>query len=126
MRRYLKLLSAVNGWQWVHLVTALFVFSYIAFDVLDLDLSNFPLKQATPKRVVVVTEIPRGTKLISMLETHLLRIESWILDPSVFEESDRLQHKTLLRTLRLNDIVQFHRIIHVFSSDSQSSSSPAA
>jgi hypothetical protein len=82
------------------------VFSYIAFDVLDLDLSDFPLKQVPYKRVVFLIEMPKGTQLSNMQEPDGLRMKPSVLDPSIFKESIRLQHKEKLRVLhfRMNCI----------------------
>jgi hypothetical protein len=100
MLRHHKLKNSNRLWRLVHTVTVVFVFSYIAFDVLDLDLSDFPLKQVARERVVVVTESPKGTELANLLDHDGLRMKPSLLDPSIFKESIRLQHKDKLIALR--------------------------
>ena len=121
MLRHCKFLTSGRFWRLVHIFTAVFVLSYIAFDVLDLDPSDFPLKRAPRQRVVVVTEMPKGTELASLLEGHLLRMEPLLLDPS-FKESIRLHHKDMLRTFSFGvDRIYVHRITHPLSSALESS-----
>jgi len=43
MVRHFRFQTCVCLWRLVYIVSAVFVFFYIAFDVLDLDLSDFPL-----------------------------------------------------------------------------------
>ena len=99
MLRHHKLKNSNRLWRLVHTVTVVFVFSYIAFDVLDLDLSDFPLKQVARERVVVVTESPKGTELANLLDHDGLRMKPSLLDPSIFKESIRLQQKDKLIAL---------------------------
>jgi len=121
MRRHFKFLTSVSFWRLVHIFTVVFVLSYIAFDVLDLDLSDFPLKRAPRQRVVVMTEMPKGTELANLLEGHLIRMEPLLLDPS-FKESIRLHHKDTLRTFSVRaDRIHVHRIAHQLSSALESS-----
>ena len=102
----------------------MFVFFYIAFDVLDLDLSDFPLKQGTHERAAVVIEVPKGTELVNLLGDAGLRMEPWLLNPAIFKESTRLRHKDTLRTLRSTAHFHVHRLI--FPRSSTRDSSPAA
>ena len=118
MARHSKFSTSVRFWQLAHIATLMFVFSFIAFDLLDLDLSAFPLKQEQRERVVVVTET-------NLLERHVFRIEVLLLDPSIFKESLRFQRKAMLRTFSYRaDRIQVHRITHPLSSTLESS--PAA
>src|SRR5262249_40463411 len=98
--------------------------SYIAFDVLDLDLSDFPVKQAAHQRVVVVTEAPKGIEPANLLKDVGLRMEPSLLDPAIFRESTRLQHKDALRTLRFSGYPYVHKV--TFPRSSTRDSSPAA
>jgi hypothetical protein len=117
--------TSVRFWRLVHIVTALFVFSYIAFDVLDLDLSDFPLKQAPREQVVVVTEVPKGIVLANLRGDTGLRMEPSLLDPAIFKESNRLRyHKDTLRALRSTAYPHVHRLTFPRSSN-QDSSPPA-
>jgi len=122
--RHFRYPTYVCLWRLVYIASAVFVFSYIAFDVLDLDLSDFPLGQAPRERVVVVTEVPKGTELVSLTGDAGLRMEPSLLDPAIFEESTRLQHKDTLRTLRSTAYPHIHRLISPRSSTRDSS--PAA
>src|SRR5262245_56805822 len=45
-------------WRILNVVCVLFVFAYITFDVLDLDLSEFPVKP-THERAAAVAEVPQ-------------------------------------------------------------------
>ena len=124
MARILRVSPSLRFWRLVHIVTAVFVFSYIVFDVLDLDLSDFPLKQVPHERVVVVTEVPKVTELTNLFGGGGLLIEPSFLDPAIFKESTRLQHKDTRRTLRSNTYLYIHRLI--FPRSSSQDSSPAA
>ena len=50
-------------WRVTHTVCVLLVFSYILFDVLDLDGSNFPKLLMRVERAVVVAVVPSTTQL---------------------------------------------------------------
>jgi hypothetical protein len=119
----LNVSTSLRFWRIIQIVTAMFVFSYIAFDVLDLDLSNFPLKQVPHERVVV-TEVPKGTELANLFSDDGLRIEPLFLDPAIFKESTRLRHKDTRRILRSNTYLNIHRLI--FPRSSTQGSSPEA
>jgi hypothetical protein len=54
------------SWRVAYVVCTLLVFSYILFDVLDLDGSNFPWVQV--ERTVIVAEIPSDMELIHVLD----------------------------------------------------------
>jgi len=109
----------------VHIITAVFVFSYIAFDVLDLDLSDFPLKQAARERAVVVSEVPKGTELASLINHDGHRLGPWLLDASVVKQSLRVQDNNIQRTSQFHDARTYvHRL--VFPRSSKSDSPPAA
>lgn len=124
MLRHLRFPTYVSLWRLVHIVTAVFVFSYIAFDVLDLDLSDFPLKQVPRERVILVTEVPKGTELVNLLGDGGLRMEPSFLDPAIFKESTRLRNKDKPRTLWSAAYSHIHRL--TFPRSSPPDSSPAA
>lgn len=124
MPRHFRFPTYVCLWRLVYIASAVFVFSHIAFDVLDLDLSDFPLQQVSRERVVVVTEAPKGTELVNLLGDVGLRMDPSLLDPANFKESTRLQHKDTLRTLRSTAYLHIHRLI--FPRSSTGDSSPAA
>ena len=77
MFRHHKFSSSTRLWRLVRIVRAVFVFSDIAFDVLDPDVS--------------------GANLLDHAD---LRMKPSLLDSSIFKESIRLQHKDKLTALR--------------------------
>ena len=50
-------------WRATHTVCILLVFSYVLFDVLDFDGSNFSRLLATVERAAIVAEVPEATPL---------------------------------------------------------------
>ena len=87
-------------WQWVHILSAVFVFSYIAFDVLDLDLSDFPLKHPAREKAATITATVKPTELLTTAKSEAFRIESALLQSSIFKELVRIQQQDMLRTSR--------------------------
>ncbi len=121
MARYFQFSTSVAG-RLVYILAALFVFSYIAFDVLDLDLSDFPLKRPSRQRVIVVAEIPKVIELTHSFERRLLAMGTLFQDSSIFRESIRLHTKYNLRTFRLGlNRPRIHGITHPLSSALESS-----
>ncbi|HUK42450.1 MAG TPA: hypothetical protein VLX11_15460 [Candidatus Acidoferrales bacterium] len=59
----------------IYIVCAVFVLSYILFDVLDLDGSDFPRPRAPVERNVVVAEVPKDIELAHCLE----RAQFWLV-----------------------------------------------
>jgi len=125
MPRHRKFKTSVRLCGLMHIITVLFVFSYIAFDVLDLDLSEFPLQQASHKQLVIMAEVPKGTELANLPDHDSLRIEPSPVDPSISKESIRFQDKRILRILRLH-IAHAHIHSVTFPRSSTPDSSPAA
>jgi len=125
MLRWATFPASIRLGRLVRLITAVFVFSYIAFDVLDLDLSDFPLKQAARERAVVVTEVPKGTELTNLINHDGHRLGPWLLDASVVKQSLRVQDNNIQRTSQFHDARTYvHRL--VFPRSSKSDSPPAA
>ena len=121
MLRPFKFLSSVTARRSVYTVVAMFVFTYIAFDVLDLDLSDFPLKQAAHERVVLATEMPRGTEQADLFGRHLLRVEPLLQHLSPFKESIRLRHKEILGNSNSREnCIRGHRITYPLSASQES------
>jgi hypothetical protein len=60
-------------WRVTHVVCALLVFSYILFNVLDLDGSNFSRLLTTVERAAIVAEVPDAIRLNYSPE----KSESW-------------------------------------------------
>src|SRR5215467_7365052 len=52
----------------IYIVCTIFVLSYILFDVLDLDGSDFPRPRSPVERNVVVAEVPKDIELAHCLE----------------------------------------------------------
>jgi len=61
-------------WRTIYIVSMFVVFSYILFDVLDLDGSDFPRPRAPVERNVVVAEVPKDIKIAYCLD----RTELWV------------------------------------------------
>jgi hypothetical protein len=55
----------------IYVVSILLVFSYILFDVLDLDGSNIHRLPAPAKRTVIVAVVPSGTQINSFEDSEL-------------------------------------------------------
>jgi hypothetical protein len=103
VRPYFRRNRSLLIWRPLTSIFAVFVLSYILFDVLDLDLSNFPLKQAPVKRTAVATEVLKGEEHAFLSPN---RTDYWV-NPSLSfldipKESLRLQHKGIMRSLKFN------------------------
>jgi hypothetical protein len=73
-------------WRATHTVCVLLVFSYVFFDVLDLDGSNFSRLLATVERAVIVAEVPDSIPLNCALE----KSKSWGDTPLLFTDQSGL------------------------------------
>jgi hypothetical protein len=60
-------------WRVIYIVCTILVFSYIFFEVLDLDGSDFPLKRHPLERTVIVAEVAKDTEQAYPLG----RLELW-------------------------------------------------
>src|ERR1043166_4624958 len=72
-----------NFWRAIYSVCMLVVFSYILFDVLDLDGSDFPRQRAPVERNAVVAEVVKDIKLVYGLDRTELWVEHSILVPAI-------------------------------------------
>ena len=125
MLRHVRLTKRFRFWRCIHIVSAVFVFSYIAFDVLDLELSDFPLRHATREKMLIITEAPKATEMVNTLNWNGFRIVLSLLQPSLFKESIRIQQKNMLRASRFREArIPFHRL--TLSQSSTLDSSPLA
>ena len=125
MAQQLKAKTSRRSCGLIHVVTVLFVFSYIAFDILDLDLSEFPLQQTAQKQVVIIAEAPNATELANLPNRDSLRSEPSLIDPSVSKESIRFQDNRILRIPWFHIArAHIHRVN--FPQSSTLDSSPAA
>jgi|SRR6266852_1659764 len=61
-------------WRAIYLICTVIVFSYIFFDVLDIDGSDFPLKRHPLERTVIVAEVAKDTVRAYSVE----RPELWV------------------------------------------------
>lgn len=59
--------------QITYIICMIVVFSYILFDVLDLDGSDFPPPRAPVERTIIVAEVPKDIKVASLPD----RTELW-------------------------------------------------
>jgi len=62
MLRYFQSKRSSRLWRTVYIASAFCVFAYIASEVLDLDLSDFPLKRPPLERSAVVTQVAKDTE----------------------------------------------------------------
>ena len=104
-----RLAKGFGFWRCVYLISAVFVFSYIAFDVLDLDLSDFPLSHTPREKTAIVTEVPKITGSLNAGNPDGFRIAPSLLEPPIFKDS--LQ-SDLLRVPRFRKfLISFHPLI---------------
>jgi hypothetical protein len=94
----------------IHIVGALFVLSYVSFQVLDLDLSDFPLKHAAAERASAVLEAPEATQL-----SNVMCVDSFGTAAAPEQicggDSIRSQESNLLRHAPFRDIrIHLHRL----------------
>jgi hypothetical protein len=88
-------------WRAIYIVSMLLVFSYILFDVLDLDGSDFPRPRAPVERNVVVAEVPKEIKQAYLSERTELWVDHSVLVPAMFDES---VHVRLTRMLTFSPL----------------------
>ena len=74
-------------WRVIYIVCAVLVCSYIFFDVLDLDGSDFPLKQHPLERTAIVAEVAKDTVHAYSLEKPETSINLSILSQCLAEEA---------------------------------------
>ena len=106
----------------MHIITVLFVFSYIAFDVLDLDLSDFPLQQSSHRQVVIVAEATNAAELTQLPDHDGFWLEPSPVDPAVTKTSIRFQDNRIVRIPWLHiALTHIHKVNFPRSSSSDSS-----
>src|SRR5215467_8783797 len=88
-------------WRAIYIVCMLVVFSYILFDVLDLDGSDFPRPRAPVERNVVVAEVPKEIKQAYLSERTELWVDHSVLVPATPDES---VHVRLTRMLTFSPL----------------------
>ena len=105
----------------IHVISAIFVFSFVSFQVLDPDLSDFASDQSSGDTILITAETPETTELANAISQDSLRIVS-SLSQLPLTESIRLRQKHLRRytTSRATQI-HLHRLKIPRSSVSDSS-----
>jgi len=76
-------------WRVIYIVCAVLVCSYIFFDVLDLDGSDFPLKQHPLERTAIVAEVAKDTVHAYSLEKPETVISFFVLSLFLAGEATR-------------------------------------
>jgi hypothetical protein len=71
----------------IYIVCAVLVCSYIFFDVLDLDGSDFPLKQQPLERTAIVSEVAKDADCVQPLNSHELWVGSLHAGPDRISQS---------------------------------------
>jgi hypothetical protein len=71
-------------WHAIYIACMALVFSYVCFDVLDLDGSNFPLKRHPLERAAIIPEVSKNTVQPYGLQRPELRVNlsTFLLAPS--------------------------------------------
>jgi len=120
----IRIINRHRLWRAIHILSALFVCSYISFHVLDLDLSDFPLTEPSGETTLVIIEAPETTELASAISETSFRVTPSLVDPAI-KESIRFQQKNLLRHTRVRDArLRLHRLTIPRFSASDSSPAP--
>ena len=91
------------------IVGAVFVLSYVFFQVLDLDLSDFPLKETSEERAVVLTEASETTELTQAISEDSFRLVVVQLQ-HLLKGSIAFQQRYSFLPPRLREVrIQWHR-----------------
>lgn len=94
----------------VHIATAVFVLSYVFFQVLDLDLSNFPLKHVPENRALALVESTETIQIAQVISEDSLRFAVVQL-PKSLEDAMVLQQRSLFHTALPRPVqIQLHRL----------------
>lgn len=119
-----RILNRYRLWRAIHILTAVFVCSYISFHVLDLDLSDFPLTDSSGETTLAIIEAPETTELSTAMSENSFRTARALLQPSI-KELLRSQQKTLVQHTPYRDTrIRLHRL--TIPRSSPSDFSPAA
>jgi len=78
-------------WRVIYIVCAVLVCSYIFFDVLDLDGSDFPLKQHPLERTAIVAEVAKDTVDAYSLAKPETSVNLSVLSQSLAGEATRIR-----------------------------------
>ena len=106
----MRVMNRYQIWKLIHLVSAVFVLSYVFFQVLDLDLSDFPLKAAPEERAVVLTEATETTELTNAISEDSFRLVVLQSQPSV-KQVIRFQQKNFFHPALQREVrIYLHRL----------------
>lgn len=93
----------------VHIATAVFVLSYVFFQVLDLDLSNFPLKHVPENRALALVESTETIQIAQVISEDSLRFA--VVQLQSLEDAMVLQQRSPFHTARPRPVqIQLHRL----------------
>ena len=93
----------------VHIATAVFVLSYVFFQVLDLDLSNFPLKHVPENRALALVESTETIQIAQVISEDSLRFA--VVQLQSLEDAMVLQQRSLFHTALPRPVqIQLHRL----------------
>ena len=112
-------------WQPLHIVGAVFVLAYVFFQVLDLDLSSFPLNADPAERTAILTEASETTELSNTISEDSFRLAPLPLQPFI-KESIGFPQKTVLNSPALRREITIHLHRFKIPGFSDSDYSPAA
>jgi len=93
-------------WELMNIAIAAFVFCYIGFDVLDLDLSNFSTKQSGSDKAAVLDEIAKRS-VTALAEQDNFPDDPFYDDSGTSKSSGRLTDRLIVRApglLRIHHI----------------------
>jgi hypothetical protein len=88
--------------QAIYIVSVLIVFSYVFFEVLDLDGSDFPRPHAPVERNVVIAEVPKEIKITYWQHRADLWVAHSVLLPAISSEALWFRLAALLTFSPLN------------------------
>jgi hypothetical protein len=97
-------LRASRAWRATYAVCTLLVFSYILFEVLDLDGSNFPLKQYPLERTAIVAEVTQDTARAYLVERPELWVDFSTLSSGMPSEAKWVRLKRALTFSTVNSV----------------------
>jgi hypothetical protein len=93
-----------NFWRAIYIVCMVFVFSYIFFDVLDLDGSDSPFKRHPLERTAIVAEVAKDTVRAYSVERPELWVDLSTLFPALPCEAMWVRLTRTLTFSRLNSV----------------------
>jgi|SRR5262249_25555390 len=127
MRHYFRRSRSSFLWRAVYIVSAVFIFSYIVFDVLDLDLSDFPLRQAPIQKTAAVIQLPKGIERPFLPDRTNFCVDLTLLVANISNGFLSLQHKGIFRPLKFDSArTRVYRIALPRSSTEDSSPSASS